>query len=156
MCLCEGILPLAVAFLDQSRTEAISAFAMLFYLCSEEVDVDLAHSNLVARLQGVRRMSHIFCPEVPASKDLGRQAATGTATNPSCCDCCVKHEIQMHCQRIKAASRCKPFCRAEVCDAVEVDVLVIWLHLGVIMNSMRQQDKIVFQVFSLIPCLSAS
>lgn len=122
VCLCEGILPLAVAFLDQSRKEAHCAFAMLFYLCSEEVDVDLAHSNLVAMLQGVRRLSHIFCPEVAAIKDLGRQAAAGTATNPSCCECCVKHELQMRCQRIWAASGCKPFCRAEIGDAAEVDV----------------------------------
>lgn len=147
VCLCEGILPLAVAFLDQSRTEAHCAFAMLFYLCSEEVDVDLAHSKLVARLQGVRRLSHIFCPEVPASRDVGRQAA-GTATNPSCCECCVKHELQVRCQRIRAASRCKPFCRAESGDAAEVDVLVIWLHLGVITNSMRQQGRVVFQVLA--------
>ena len=74
------MLPLLVAFLDQSRKEAQCAFSMVLYLCSKTVDVDLAHSNLVARLQGVRRLSNIFYPEVLASKDVGRRAA-GMPTN---------------------------------------------------------------------------
>ena len=109
----EGLLPLVVAFLDQRRKEAQCAFTIMAYLCSKEVDVDLAYSNLLARLQGVRRLSNLFCPEVSASKDPVRQAA-GTATNPSWHECCAEDALQVHCHLVEDASRCKPFCRANL------------------------------------------
>ena len=63
-----------VAFLDQGRDEAYHAFQMLVRFCSPGIDVNYEHAHLLARLQGVRRLSHIFCPEVPARKDPVKQA----------------------------------------------------------------------------------
>ena len=95
------MLPLVVAFLDQGKDEAYYAFLMLIQLCSQSVDVDHDHADLLARLQGVRRLSNIFCPEALASKDPVKQAA-GKATSTCCRECCVV----LHCIVFEKQWRC--------------------------------------------------
>lgn len=60
------MLPLVVAFLDQGKDEAYYALLILIRFCSQSVDVDHDHADLLARLQGVRRLSNIFCPDQQA------------------------------------------------------------------------------------------
>lgn len=58
--LCGGALPLVVAFLDR-RAEARTAFQILQCVCSMDPDLTYHHADLLARLQGVCRLSNIFC-----------------------------------------------------------------------------------------------
>ena len=57
----EGALPLVVAFLDQSRAEVHAALQILHRICVLDPDPTSLHADLLARLQGIRRLSNIFC-----------------------------------------------------------------------------------------------
>ncbi|KAL3142057.1 hypothetical protein ABBQ32_004686 [Trebouxia sp. C0010 RCD-2024] len=52
-----GLLPLVVAFLNGHYAEAVSACNMLRLFCSLDADPGNDHIDLLARLQGVRRLS---------------------------------------------------------------------------------------------------
>ena len=70
LCFCEGALPLVVACLDQRKEEAGTASQILHLLCSQRVDQDDHHADLLARLQGVRRLSVMFCPQLQTGQGL--------------------------------------------------------------------------------------
>ena len=70
LCFCEGALPLLVACLDQRKEEAGTACQILHLLCSQLVDQDNHHADLLARLQGVRRLSVMFCPHLQPGQGL--------------------------------------------------------------------------------------
>ena len=57
------------AFLDQRREEALYAFRILRYLCTSGIRYCKENADLLARLQGARRLSNILRPEVQASKE---------------------------------------------------------------------------------------
>lgn len=80
LALCEGLLPLLVAFLDHGKEEARYALQILMLLCAPRIDSGSQHADLLARLQGVRRLSNIFTA-VQASK--GPAKASGLAPGPS-------------------------------------------------------------------------
>ena len=63
---CVGLLPLVVAFLNDHYTEAASACNILRRFCSWDVDPCNIHTDLLARIQGVRRLS-VVLEIVPAS-----------------------------------------------------------------------------------------
>lgn len=70
LCFCEGALPLLVAYLDERKPEASSASQILHLLCCQQVDQRNQHADLLARLQGVRRLSVMFCPQLQKGKGL--------------------------------------------------------------------------------------
>lgn len=61
------MLPLVVG-LDQRKEEAGTASQILHLLCSQRMDEDDHHADLLARLQGVRRLSVMFCPQLQSGR----------------------------------------------------------------------------------------
>ena len=58
-----------MAYLDQGRTVSVHAVKILSHLCSEDVDEDEEHVYLLARLQGVLRLSHAMSSVLPSKAE---------------------------------------------------------------------------------------
>ena len=57
--------------LDQGWKEVRCALHILRNLCSQTIDPDGQHADLLARLQGVRRLSDVVCSVHPLMKAAG-------------------------------------------------------------------------------------
>ena len=68
-----------VFYLDQRREEASISFQILQLLCSQRVDPSSHHTDLLARLQGVQKLSVLFCPRLQTGKGLLQAASVASS-----------------------------------------------------------------------------
>lgn len=81
-----GLLPVVVALLEQRQAVAQKALHILKRLCCMDIDPWHHHADLLASLQGTRRLSILLFSAHASTRPVN---ATGMAVKASCCDWCV-------------------------------------------------------------------
>lgn len=130
---CEGVLPLMVAFLDQGVEEGCNAMDILVLLCSPHIDPQAQHAALLARFQGVRRLSNIF-----STVQKTRRTAAGMCNHVSLMLRKACQHVLMHVHpslSVDAVGLSHPvfFCHLQVRAQLRVPAVVPSVNSGQIM-----------------------
>ena len=70
---CVGAMPVLVAFLDSEWMHAISSLNILLKVCQPGLDASERNLDLLARLQGARRLSHLLRPSTQSKEGYAFQ-----------------------------------------------------------------------------------